>query len=234
MSRNGLVNPHMHVRLPSDGRPDLSRYRRELWRMDAESTDGAMSLALGIVQAWSERNADKRFLTIASHHVRPSDQMLAWAAALGNLWVGTTLSAWFHPSEGDVRLESLARLLRFGVPSVAFVVTRPAWDNRPAADAALRLLPPDRVIEVPYRTGVARQALPLLDVNPLGACSDHRVGPLHRPYHIVCEPTPDGSGRRSRLVDRDGRGTTARTHSRCDGCRLQCGVHVLDAPPDRP
>jgi len=232
VSRNGLVNPHMQVRLASDGRPDLSRYRRQLWRLDAGSADGAMSLALGISQAWSEWNPDKRFLTICSHHVRPSDEMLAWAAALGNLWVGTTLSAWFEPSESEVRLESLARLLRSGVPSVAFVVTRPGWDNRPAAAAALGLLPPDRVIEVPYRTGVSGQATPLLELNPLGACSDHRIGRFHRPCHVVYEDTP--SGRRSLLVDEHGRMVTGRTHSKCRGCPLVCGVHVLDVPPGSP
>jgi len=235
VSRNGLVNPHMHIRLPADGRPDLSRYRRQLWRMDAESADGAMSLGLGIVQAWAERNADKRFLTICSHHVRPSDEMLAWAAALANLWVGTTLSGWFDRSESDMRLESLARLIRFGVPSVAFVVTYPYGTARSEAIAeeAVGLLSPDRVIEVPYRTGVARQATPELEVNPLGACSDRRVGPFGRSYHVIYET--DRWGRRSRLAaDDDGRPPTGRTHSRCAGCRLMCGVHVLDGLPDSP
>jgi len=234
VSRNGLVNPHMHIRLPADGRPDLSRYRRPLWRMDAESADGAMSLALGIVQAWAERNADKRFLTICSHHTRPADEMLAWAAALGNLWVGTTLSEWFGRSESDMRLESLARLIGFGVPSVAFVVTYPSGTARSEAIAkeAVGLLSPDRVIEVPYRTGVARQAKPQLEVNPLGACSDHRVGPFGRSYHIV-RGTSEW-GRWSHLLDEDGRPPTGRTHSRCAGCRLMCGVHVLDAHPESP
>jgi len=235
VSRNGLVNPHMHVRLPADGRPDLSRYRRQLWRMDAESADGAMSLGLGIVQAWAERNAEKRFLTICSHHVRPSDEMLAWAAALGNLWVGTTLSGWFGQSESEARLESLARLIRFGVPSVAFVVTYPygTASSEVVAREAVSLLSPDRVIEVPYRTGVARQATPELDVNPLGACSDRRVGPFGRSYHVIYET--DRWGRPSRLADDDdGRRPTGRSHSRCAGCRLMCGVHVLDAHPDSP
>jgi len=234
VSRNGLVNPHIHIRLPSDGRPDLSRYRRQLWRMDAESADGAMSLGLGIVQAWAERNPAKRFLTICSHHVRPSDEMLAWAAALGNLWVGTTLSGWFDRSESDIRLESLARLLRFGVPSVAFVVTHWYWSKRSQeiAREAVSLLSPDRVIEVPYRTGVARQETPELEVNPLGACSDHRVGPFGRSYHVV-RGTSEW-GRWSHLVDDDGRPPTGRTHSRCEGCRLMCGVHVLDAHPESP
>ncbi len=232
VSRNGLVNPHMHVRLPSDGRPDLSRYPQLLWRVDAESADGAMSLGLGIVQSWSEWNPDKRFLAVCSHQVRPSDEMLAWAAALGNLWVGTTLSAWFDPSEGELRLESLARLLRFGVPSVAFLVTHPGWDNRRAADAALKLLPPDRVIEVPHQTGVARQGLPMLRINPLGACSDHRVDRRGRAYRVELRRDRTGWREKWSLVNELGSRPYGRTHARCAGCRLKCGVHILDAQPD--
>lgn len=64
---NGLLNDLLAVRLPLTGDASLRRYRDGgiteplVWRVDAESSDGAMSISLGILQMWAETNPQMRF-----------------------------------------------------------------------------------------------------------------------------------------------------------------------------
>jgi hypothetical protein len=224
----------MRIRLPHSGSALLSKvHRSRTWRVDCESTDGAMSVSLGLLQSWAERNPKHRFFTIASHCFRPSDEVLAWAAALRNLWVGHTVSAAFHETELDVRFAAIGRFLKCRIPSVVWIVTHAGWDNEAVLRRVLELVPGDRVIEAPLRHGTSTQELPMLRANPLGACGDHRV--TRRGVFVVeHRPMPDGEGIASVLVDRLGREVSpVGRASRCRHCRIRCGETCLDASSPR-
>jgi hypothetical protein len=233
---NGLVNGLLSIRLPVTGSASLDRYtrRREFrqaaaLRVDAESADGAMSIGLGILQVWAENNPRLRFTTICSHAVWPSNAMLDWLASLPNVWVGHTVSAWFGPDELDHRFACLDRYLDFGIPSAVWISTSPRWENGPVVQRALQRVPPAAIIEYPLK-GDHRQEFPVLHVNGLGACGDHRVDHAGHPFVVAWRPTPDGAGLRSRL-ERVGHEYPAvePLHARCQGCQLRCGVAVLEA-----
>jgi hypothetical protein len=225
ITANGLTNCILGVRIPASGSADLSRRSGYLFRTDAESTDGAMSISLGLVQMWAESNPQKRFMTICSHVFRPSDGMMAWLSALRNLWVGHTVSAWLSDEELEARFASIERFLRWGIPSVIWVATHRDWQNDRVVRRALDLVPPRSIIEAPCRHRVDDQELPVLKCNPLGACSDHRVTVDHEGieehYHVVRD------GDAVKLVNEIGREPSLPAHSKCRGCKLLCGLHVL-------
>lgn len=159
---NGLVNDLLAIRLPVTGDASLRRYRdgssREpsVWRVDAESSDGAMSIALGILQMWAETNPQMRFTSICSHAVIPSDAMLCWLSALSNVWVGHTTSPWFSQEALDVRFAAIKRYIAFGIPSVVWITIHPRWDNVKVLQRALELVPPECIIEYHSRASTVR------------------------------------------------------------------------------
>ena len=74
---NGLANDLLSIRLPSTGSPSLKQSTSRagtpdpmFLRVDGESTDGALSIGLGIIQMWAEANPQALFTTICSHAVR--------------------------------------------------------------------------------------------------------------------------------------------------------------------
>jgi len=232
VTRNGLTNRLMTIRLPLDGSPSLARWKGRMWRVDAESTDGALSISLGIYQVWCEANPTHRLMTICSHQFRPPDEMLAWLSALRNAWTGHTVAAeGLSPEELEVRFASIRRYLAWGVPCAIWIVTHPSWDNLRVLDRALELVPPEAIVEAPYRFRTHDQALPVLHTNPLGACSDHRVTKWEPriPVHVRLEGDHDRHEVLATLVDPQGHVVTRTCHSKCaGGCRLLCGVNVLD------
>lgn len=172
---------------------------------------------LGLLQVWAESSLGKWLFTICSHSVRPSDEMLAWLSALPNIWVGHTVSAWLSSDELEVRLRAIERFIAWGIPSAVWIATRDEWDNAAVLERARGLVPDDLIIEVPYRCGTWHQNLPLLGVNPLGACSDQRYGSLGGPVDL-------GEVRGDRAD-----APPSHVHARCRGCRLRCGLVPLRA-----
>jgi len=231
---NGLANDLLSIRLPSTGSPSLKQSTSRagtpdpmFLRVDGESTDGALSIGLGIIQMWAEANPQALFTTICSHAVRPSDTMLHWLAALPNVWVGHTVSAWFDPMELEHRFTCVERFIEFGIPSVVWITTSSNWDNAPVLRRALRLVPPTSIVEYPLR-GDHKQEMPILHENPLGACGDHRQDTAHRWFTVKWKPDSERTGFVPYL-SRDGHTHPPKgmLHSRCRGCRLKCGVNVL-------
>lgn len=215
VARNGLVNDALLIRLPKSGSRSLTRYDQDLWRVDSESADGCLSVALGLLQGWAEANPQAWFFTICSHAARPSDGMLAWLAILRNAWCGHTVSAAFSPEDLDVRFDAARRFLDWGIPGIIWIATRVGWDNAAVLRRARHLVPDELIIETPYRRPPSIQELPLLGVNPLGACSDHRSASRGLQYDLG---GPDTEMPRKMPLS---------AHARCRGCRLRCGLQPL-------
>lgn len=215
VARNGLVNDALLVRLPKSGRRSLARYDQDLWRVDSESADGSLGVALGLLQGWAEENPQAWFFTICSHAVRPSDGMLAWLTTLRNAWCGHTVSASLSPEELDVRFEAIRRFLDWDIPAVLWIATRVDWDNEAVLRRARALVPDELIIETPYRRPPSVQDLPLLGVNPLGACSDHRSDASGLQYDL------------GRPREEMPRRMPLSAHAHCFGCRLRCGLQPL-------
>ena len=178
---NGLVNDLLTIRVPRDPQTLLSSVRGRkisrvpvLWRVDAESSDGSLSIALGIPQMWATHNPEMRFTTISSDYFRPSDEMLEWVAATGNIWVGHTVSAWFAADDLNSRFRSIARYLDAGIPTTVWIVTSAAWDNQAVVRRVLDLVSPQHIIEASLSHGSEAQDNPLLGLNPLGPCGSQR------------------------------------------------------------
>lgn len=172
---NGLVNDRATIRVPNVDDWSLAATPPlcdpHLWRVCSETAPGELAIALGLMQRYAAATPDHWFYAFCSHGVRPSDDALESLAALPNCWCIHTLSGAMSPSELDVRLESFARYLDFGIPSVAYVVTSSLWDNESVARRALELVPPEFLIEEPLRVHNNQQEPPLLGLNPLGRCS---------------------------------------------------------------
>jgi hypothetical protein len=233
-AQNGITNDALSIRLPVTGNASLRRYglrgrdgERPVWRVDSESADGAMSIALGNLQVFAEANPEMRFVSICSHAVRPSNAMLCWLGALSNIWVGSTVSGWLDPGELDHRFRAIERFISYDIPSVVWITTHPTWDNQSVLERALTLVPPERIIEYPLR-GTHRQELPVLNVNPFGACGDHRVDRAHRPFIVTRRASSDGQSVR---IEPDGHDCFVQhpLHARCSNCRLRCGLPALVA-----
>lgn len=234
VATNGVTNDYLRVRLPSDRNADLRqcRPRRQsgeppIYRVDGESADGAMSIGLGILQMWAERNANLWFTTICSDAVAPSDVMLCWLAELRNVFaVGHTVAGWFSREELDQRFHAIQRFIGFGIPTTIWITTHRGWDNGTILNRALDLVPPEQIIEYPLRTG-SEQELPLLHVNPDGACGDYREGRGGKACRVHYDEDAAGVIV-PRLVNENGREQGDRTpHARCRGCRLRCGFTTL-------
>lgn len=230
---NGLTNDLLKITLPVTGSADLSRYKPRdrqydpmVWRVDAESADGAMGIALGNIQMWAESNPHMRFLTICSHAVSPSDAMLCWLAGLRNVWVGTTVSAWFDQVELDHRFAAVQRFLDFGIPSVIWITSAPDWDNQPVLERALSLVPPDCVVEYPL-WGIHQHELPILHANPRGACGDRRIDRGGRGWVVQHD---EGTGNtRLNPEGHDFGPPCSSLRSVCRGCQLRCGLPGVES-----
>lgn len=231
---NGVLNDLGGIRIPTNGgdlgrllgtRPDGQPHKA---RTDAETADGSLSLALGIVQSWAEQNPDVHFMSIASMYVRPSDAMLEWAAALPNLWVGVTVSGWFSEAENEARFAALQRLIEFGIPTVVWIASHPDWDNGPVVRRAVKLVGRDRIIEAPYRDAHTER-LPLLGVNGSGACGDQRYDRNGKGRRAIVVAGGPGDVPEYAVETEDG--TLGKPHGsvrpRCRGCSLKCGFNAL-------
>lgn len=232
---NGAINNCAKIRLPRGEDfvlppPYLHDplTQPKLYRVDGESTDGSLSISLGLFQRFAEANPDYIFQTFCSNYFRPSDEKLNWLASLPNCWTIHTLSGWFlHDERGELltdefesRLSAIIRFIAFGVPVAISICTRPDWNNDEVLRRALELVPPDRIIEAPYRSDNHSQEQPLLNVNPLGACGDFRVDGRKRQVQLA-----DGEGEQTPFVltaDGDRVPPHGAVHARCYECRLQC------------
>lgn len=236
---NGVVNGLAKVRLPKDDdftlpRPEVSDplHQPFIYRTDGESTDGSLSISLGLLQRFAESNPEFRFLSFCSDYFRPSDEKLRRLASLKNCWTSHTVSGWFGSEELEFRYQAIARFIKFGVPTVVSICSREDWDNDGVLRRILELVPEDRVIEAPFRTGNHAQERPLLGINPRGACGDQRYDGKDRLVQIIEEngksryvvPLPDGGFEKS----------WGSVHARCRGCKVLCGYWAVfgDAPPN--
>jgi hypothetical protein len=229
---NGVLNDDVRIRLPKNG-GDLGRLlgprqdgQPHTVRIDAESADGSLSLALGVAQSWAEANPNVYFTTIASMYFSPSDEVLRWAAALPNLWVGGTVSGWFSAAENAARFAAIDRFIEFGIPMVVWVATHPEWDNDGIIKRAKQLVGEDRIIQAPYGDTHTKR-LPLLGVNAAGACGDMRYDGNDRRAIVVAGGPGDVPEYKVETED----GTLGKpygtVHARCRGCSLKCGFSAV-------
>jgi len=232
---NGAINSCLKIRLPRSGNytlppPVLRNPRTQEWlcRADSETTDGSLSIALGIYQRFLAANPGMKFLTFLSHYFWLSDQTLAELAVLENHHVIHSLSGWFlhNTRDGiirddyDNRLLNIGRFEAAGVRGSIGVCTHPEYDNQQVLSDALQIMPRERIFEIPYRHDNHHQEQPILNINPLGACGDYRTDESGREVRFIEENgqmrakalLPDGT-----LTDPDGQ-----IHARCVGCKLQC------------
>jgi len=244
VTANGLVNDILRITLPADGDASLGdlipKGRKDgvmTWRVDCESSTGDLSIALGLLQVWCETNPDQSFATICSDHFRPSDAMLAWLAALDNVVVGHSVSAWFSPEELESRFAAIERFLEWGIPTVIWVVTDPDWDNGPVAERATALVGKDHIIEEPHRRGQSKQCPPVLHVNPAGPCSANRHDGKERNLEFVSSADGGPDDYMVRLDDGTIEQPSGGVHSRCKGCTIRCGLAAhgkLERPEHKP
>ena len=230
---NGISNSILRITLPEDGNPCLDGHIPTdrvgdimAWRVDCESSTGDLSISLGLLQGWCESNPTHRFATICANHFQPSDAMMAWLAALDNVVVGHSVSAWFSAEELEARFDAIQRFLDWGIPTVIWVVTDSDWANEPVLERAIGLVGADRVIQEPHRLSANRQRPPLPNTEHLGLCSSHRVDADHN--ELVLVPGDDGQPGEYLVPLPDGgyakpRGTV---HARCRGCEVRCGLTV--------
>jgi DNA (cytosine-5)-methyltransferase 1 len=234
---NGIVNDLMTITLPRDGDATLdfvmdpdTQEPCTRWRIDCGNADASVSLALGIAQQWASENPSQQFVAISSEICRPSDAMLCWAAALPNLVVGVSVSAWLSDDELESRLNAIRHLLDFGVQTRVWICTDPAWDNWSVADRVLDLVPAKWIIESPHTSGQFKN-LPLLGLGP--ACGDARYDGAHRRVEAVAT---EGGGFEYRVPLGDGSYDEPRgqVHARCLGCERMCGLADQCEPVDAP
>jgi len=229
---DGTVNDCLKLRLPGDGKPGrltasmakAGPFDPPMVRTDCVSSDGSLSVSLGLIQGWAEQNPTVWFYTISSNYFRPSDEMLRWAASIPTIWVGHTISCWFSEPENEARLAAIRRYIEFGVPTVIWITTSPEWPNGEMVRRALELVPETHIIEAPLQTSKLSKHQPVLDLNPLGACGDMRYDLLGRLATFV--------ERRGEMVPHvlgDHGLERARGHvgPRCLGCRVKCGYHAV-------
>jgi hypothetical protein len=228
---NGLTNSILRITLPEDGNSCLDdRIPADrvgdimAWRVDCESSTGDLSISLGLLQQWCESNPAHRVATICANHFCPSDAMMAWLAALDNVVVGHSVSAWFSPQELASRFAAIERFLEWGIPTQIWIVTDPDWASEPVLARALELVGPEHIIEEPHRLSASRQQPPVLHVNPAGPCSSKRIDAEEQ--ELVFVPGEDGQPGEYLVPLPDGgddkpKGTV---HARCRGCQVRCGL----------
>lgn len=200
--------------------------RTPIYRVDSETADGSMSLALGLVQDFAEANPSRKVTTISSAYFDVSDEQLLRAASLRNLAVGFTVSPWFDLEDLGNRERELNRFMTAGVTSVVWVATNPAWEEiegyeerMAAVRRVLDSVRPEAIIEVPYHDRKTHEHSSLNE-NPWGACCDYRIDSKGRQvdletFTVVGEDGPEP--------------LKGQMYGRCKGCKLQCGVRYLNA-----
>lgn len=229
---NGLRNDLVPVRLPADGTAvlpdaDLSvAERAPFWRIDGESTCGSLSLALGTPQMLATANPDRWFTTMCAHYFRIPDAMLYWAAALPNLWCGSTVSAWFSATELGIRFAAIERMIDFGVRVVVWVCTSADWDDEPVLERALKLVSPSQIIEVPHRSSNHAQEQARHLNRGITACALARYDENGNRIEFVSGK--DGCIT-AQVLQPDGcyAKPAGKVHARCRECPTRCGWTTL-------
>ena len=230
---NGWQNNLLTLRLPKNGDfrldadPAWGPIGRRIWRVDSESSDASLSISLGLLQMWAESNPDHLFFGISANYFEPSSAMLRWLAALPNVWVLHSVSAWLSPDELDSRFQAIERFIAFGVPTAISIVTSPDFaDNEAVLERALKLVPAERIVQAPHQIGKQFKHLPLPGYSPLGACGDNRYD--HEGHLVRGEYADDGKIRYYRhLPDSSVERARGVAHPRCVGCRVLCGATGL-------
>lgn len=195
----------------------LSAYKTKIWRVDSETSDLSLSMALGIAQKWAAANPDKKFTGISSNYFFVPNEQLREAASLRNFVAGHTLSGWFGEDDLENRVRAIKRFLAFGVPSVVWIATSPDYDNQKALDLALSLVPREQVIEVATHHRGVISPLSLM-VNPLGSCCENlkdRNGNKVNPVDVTVE------------IEGEKAKPFGNIYGSCRGCKLLCGAKYL-------
>ena len=204
--------------LPKNGY-DLSMYPTKIYRVDSESATSCMSLALGLTQRWAQANPGIKFTGISSDYFRVPNDMLEWAASLGNIVIGHTLSPWFAADDLKNRIKEARRYEGLGVPTTIWVVTRPDWEetNRAgveAIDAAIDRFDPRQIVRLGYHDRSTHEY----------------AGGSENPWGVCCGSGVDVDGCYANMstgVRTDGEQASDKLKGVCYGCKILCGVRWL-------
>jgi hypothetical protein len=195
---NGVDNKYFLINLPA--KPNYKLNTLKIWRLNSETSDLSLALAMDIVEPWIATNPDKFFTGISSDYFYVNAALLKKLSNYkSNFWIGHTISSWFADDDLENRLTQIERFQDYGVPTVAWIITNPEWimtkkdelREKKIIKRVLSLVTPAQIIEVPLHHNQQHQA-PRLHLNPLGACCD----------------TKD---------------------HKCQGCKLLCGAKVLNS-----
>lgn len=221
---NGLrpgTEEFAHIRLPINNNYSLDRWGTRLWRVDSETADASLSIALGITQQWARANSGKTFTAISSDYFFCPDSRLRELAALRNVVIGHTLSPWFGPSDQANRVKEIKRFQSFGVPTMVWLATRPDWNVEEQKNLALSLVSENQILEVPYHYG-GKSAPHSVHLNPAGACCENHVDSARRLIK-------NGQV----VVDGEKVPHSGRSSGVCAGCRVLCGARYLKTTAQR-
>jgi hypothetical protein len=195
--------------------------KTKMYRVDSETADGSMSLALGLVQDFAEQNPSRMVATISSAYFDVPEFQIERARET-RVTVGFTVSPWFSPEEIEHRIRQLDLFLDSGVSSVVWVATNPDWETLEHHDESMMLVreaisrvPAEAVIEVPYHDASTHE-FARLGVNPRGACCDNRYDSKGRRVDIESWTVIGERG--------DEEKPSGRVSGRCKGCPIACGM----------
>ena len=157
----------------------LGDRKLKLWRVDYESADGSMSVALGLFQRFAQDNPYRKFVTISAMYTRPEDKQLESLAKLKNAVVGVTFSAWHDDKDLLQRYNEYLRWKETGVNMYPVCVHYKDWDNQPVIDMVNQLATnPLDIVYLGYHN-MQEHAVPI-NINPLGECCTNMVKVEHR------------------------------------------------------
>jgi len=205
--------------LPKNGNYDLSKYPTKIYRVDSESSTSCLSLALGLTQRFAEANPNTFFTGISSDYFWVPADMLEWAANLGNIVIGHTLSPWFGLDDLRNRVESARRFQDHGVPTTLWVVSRPDWeDSNPEGMAlisdAVSEYSPRQIIRLGYHSRSVHE----------------HAGGSENPWGVCCGTGVDVDGCFADMATRvrtDGEVASDKVKGVCRNCKNMGGVRWL-------
>lgn len=174
---NGMDNQYFHINIPASKNYKLNTLK--IWRIDSETSDMSLGLALGLAEPWIEANQDKFFTGISSDYFFVPAKELKKLAQYDNLVVGHTISIWFGEDDLENRFEQIERYCDYGVNTMVWVVTKPEWvelrkdyrKQQAMVKRALKLVDKTQIIEVPFHYR-QKHEIETLGINPHGSCCE--------------------------------------------------------------
>lgn len=153
---------------------DLGKRKLKLWRVDSETADGSMSIALGLFQRFAEGNPGRKFVTISSMYTHAPDKELERLAKLKNAVVGVSFSAWHDEQDLLQRYNEYLRYQEAGVNLYPICIHYKDWDNDPVIDMVNKLA--KNPLDITY-LGYHNMSIhpEPINLNPLGECCTNMV-----------------------------------------------------------